>query len=76
MPTQDTTSGDEAQIRKLIEQWAAALRAKDLEGVLATFGARREDLRLGTAAAARSGRPASGPCSVVPRLQFNRVPDR
>ena len=46
MPTQDTTSGDEAQIRKLIEQWAAALRAKDLEGVLATFapGARSYDL--------------------------------
>ena len=46
MPTQDTTSGDEAQIRKLIEQWAAALRAKDLEGVLATFapGARTYDL--------------------------------
>ncbi len=37
MSTRDKTSGDEAQIRKLIEHWAAALRAKDLEGVLATF---------------------------------------
>lgn len=37
MPTQDKTPGDEAQIRKLIEQWAHALRARDLEGVMATF---------------------------------------
>ena len=46
MPMQDKTSSDEAQIRKLIEQWAAALRAKDLEGVLATFapGAKTYDL--------------------------------
>ena len=43
---QDKTSGEEAQIRKVIERWAAALRAKDLEGVLATFapGARTYDL--------------------------------
>ena len=38
MPMQDKTSGEEAQLRKLIEGWAAALRAKDLEGVLANFG--------------------------------------
>ena len=37
MPMQDKTTGDQAQIRKLIQEWAAALRAKDLEGVLATF---------------------------------------
>ncbi len=48
MPTEDTPSGDEAQIRKLIEQWAAALRAKDLEGVLATFAPGARTYRLGT----------------------------
>ncbi len=37
MSTRDKTSGDEAQIRKLIEQWAHALRAKDLDGVMASF---------------------------------------
>ena len=76
MPTQDTTSGDEAQIRKLIEQWAAALRAKDLEGVLATFapGARTYD--LAPPLQQDPDGPASGPCSVVPRLQFSRLRDR
>lgn len=46
MPMQDKVSGDAAQIRKVIEHWAAALRAKDLEGVLTTFtpGARTYDL--------------------------------
>lgn len=37
MAIQGKTSGDEAQIRKLIEHWAHALRAKDLDGVMASF---------------------------------------
>jgi ketosteroid isomerase-like protein len=37
MPMHDKTTGDEAQIRKLIEHWAYALRAKDLDGVMASF---------------------------------------
>ena len=37
MAIQGKTSGDEAQIRKLIEQWAHALRAKDLDAVMASF---------------------------------------
>jgi ketosteroid isomerase-like protein len=36
MPMHDKTTGDEAQIRKLIEHWAYALRAKDLDGVMAS----------------------------------------
>ena len=37
MATPDKTASDAVQIRQVIDRWAAALRAKDLEGVLTSF---------------------------------------
>lgn len=37
MPTEDSTANHEAQVREVIESWATAIRAKDVEGALACF---------------------------------------
>ena len=37
MATLDKTASDTVQIRQVIERWAAALRAKDLEGALGPY---------------------------------------
>ena len=37
MATANKQSGDEAQIRRRIEEWAKALRAKDLDGVMSHY---------------------------------------
>jgi PhnB protein len=37
MPTADSTANNAAQVRKVIELWAKAIRAKDVEGAMACF---------------------------------------
>jgi ketosteroid isomerase-like protein len=37
MTTQNSKAGDEAQIRQLIEQWAQALHAKDLNTLMSYY---------------------------------------
>ena len=37
MPTEDSKAKNEAQVCEVIERWAKAVRAKDVEGVMACF---------------------------------------
>lgn len=39
MTTENTTANDEAQIRVLIDDWANALRAKDVDDVMSRYAA-------------------------------------
>ena len=37
MATEKTKKTDEAQIRQLVDNWAKALRAKDVDGLMANY---------------------------------------
>ena len=37
MATEKTKKKDEAQIRQLVDNWAKALRAKDVDGLMANY---------------------------------------
>ena len=37
MPTEDSKANNEAQVREVIDSWAKAISAKDVEGALACF---------------------------------------
>jgi hypothetical protein len=37
MATEKTKANDEAQIRKLVDNWAKALRAKNIDGLMSNY---------------------------------------
>ena len=45
MATEKTKKTDEAQIRQLVDNWAKALRAKDVDGLMANYALRHAVVR-------------------------------